>query len=378
MSGVLKFGEMEFEREATDVHGNRIQMKAVMPYAGIVWDNGDMVITLRAFDHSPGYLAALIYHEMIHFEQFTTKGRGDQLTPYARERQAFEAMQDPKNQQYFGLNSVELDVIKKARDAELRRLESSAVGYMIGAIGLDPNEPPPALKPEPTRDAGDASFLQGLGQIPTISRQARDAFAAQEAAGVAEWKKDPEYVAYRARIDDAYKRMEVDYAAQESRRHEHFMAMKKRWDYLKAMADLVCSNPDAFEKLGREGKVPGVSLPDHDLDWELNKNEAAAMENPCQKSLLTSLLQAGGLISGDDILMLARRYRSEHPTLLQRTGRALEEFGDALKDLFPSPGTGGGSGSGTVGRNSEGGATSRPSPDDWGSLNQLRGMTGFQ
>lgn len=248
-----------------------------------------------------------------------------------------------------------------------------------------------------TRSNGEASFLQGISRIAPISQQARAAFAVQEAAALATWMKDPEYLAYKARSDEyRRKREEADqlqYEASQAERNRqvaHWADMKRRWRYLLETTGLACSNPDALEQQARQGKVPGVSLSDLDLAWQMNRIETVGMKdrpvaNECQKYILSAISGSNGPVSGSEVLAWSRRYRSEHPTLVGRFTTTITDFFTAMGEAFESgPGS-------PPERSNESAAgapieraqpeirerESRHSPDDWPSLRQLRGFKGF-
>jgi hypothetical protein len=202
-------------------------------------------------------------------------------------------------------------------------------------------------------------------------------------------------------------------AAQDRRRVEHFADMKRRWEYLRTMTGLACSNPDALEQLGRDGKVPGVAISDLDLEWEMSRTEGSGKkERPvvdaCQTYILGAIQNSNDLVRGWDLLAWARRYREQHPSLLARfttkIGDLFGAMGEAFGDGSPDTDNGGGGNSGGGRRNGAtgGGQTDadreqwkksweaqtrageeaaapvhevyRQAPDNWSSLNGLRGI----
>lgn len=166
--------------------------------------------------------------------------------------------------------------------------------------------------------------------------------------------------------------------------------MKRRWRYLLETTGLACSNPDALEQQARQGKVPGVSLSDLDLAWQMNRIETVGMKdrpvaNECQKYIMTEINRSNGPVSGSEILAWARRYRRDHPTLIGRFTTTISDFFTAMGEAFES-------GPGSPPERSNGAAGGAPieraqpetrereprhSPDDWSSLRQLRGFKGF-
>lgn len=255
---------------------------------------------------------------------------------------------------------------------------------------------------EAARAGGEASFLQGISRIAPISRQARDTFVVQEAAARAAWERDPEYLAYKTRSDE-YRRKrdetdQIEYEksrAERERQVEHWADMKRRWRYLLETTGVACSNPDALEQQARQGNVPGVSLSDLDLAWQMNRIETVGMKdrpvaNECQKYILAAIRGSSGLVSGNEILVWSRRYRKEHPTLVGRFTTTLTDFFSAMGEAFqgdpssPRERSNGAAQGGPITRE----PAERPqpetreretrhSPDDWSSLRQLRGFKGF-
>lgn len=57
-------------------------------YYGKTTKDGVTYIDRTAFDRGVGWLAATLLHEQLHFEQFTTRGRGDSLSVAGREEEA--------------------------------------------------------------------------------------------------------------------------------------------------------------------------------------------------------------------------------------------------------------------------------------------------
>lgn len=108
-----QFGEMIQTRVKTNRGGRSIAMGYPDPYAALTWENGDIIVTIDAFKFSPGYLAAVITHETIHYDQITTAGRGNRMSRQAREREAYNTMRGLTNRPIFQLSTAELQVIEK-------------------------------------------------------------------------------------------------------------------------------------------------------------------------------------------------------------------------------------------------------------------------
>lgn len=130
-----KFGDWVEKRTAPNRNSDRILMTYSGPYSAVTWGNGDIVITIDAFAFSPGYLAAVIKHETVHFDQITTRGRGDKMSPAGRENEAYHAMQG-LNSSIFNLSPSEEAAIKVNFENALKRT-SSLPNSPLGASGFE-------------------------------------------------------------------------------------------------------------------------------------------------------------------------------------------------------------------------------------------------
>jgi hypothetical protein len=220
----------------------------------------------------------------------------------------------------------------------------------------------------------DISFLKTVANTREVPRTDRDTFAAQEYAA---WGKarDEER---RARIEQWH----ADHDEEVRASQEQFADMKRRWEYLRTMTGFACSDPDTLERLGRDGKAPGVSLENLDLDWVMNWSETGEVQEPvansCQEYILTAIQNANGLTSGASMIAMARRYRSEHPGHIQKFFTSVADFLGSVASIFPTLHSGGGGSGGQTRSHDEPSQDTRHSPDNWSSLNQLRGISGFQ
>lgn len=100
-----KFGEHATRRLHQKRNGKKVVMIFNEDYAAVTWENGEIILTRRAF-RSPGFLAAAIYHETVHFNQFTNtdpKQSADNLTRRQIEFRAYITARNPK----FGLTEEE-------------------------------------------------------------------------------------------------------------------------------------------------------------------------------------------------------------------------------------------------------------------------------
>ena len=126
------FGEMEKSRRKMNKAGHNILMKIPVPYDAITWENGDIIVTIEAFLLSPGYLAAVISHETIHFDQFTTPNLGNKMTSVARERAAYNMMRGLTNRGIFQLSPAELAKIEVNFKHAMKNASSSPNALMAG------------------------------------------------------------------------------------------------------------------------------------------------------------------------------------------------------------------------------------------------------
>ena len=170
--------------------------------------------------------------------------------------------------------------------------------------------------------------------------------------------------------------------------------MRRRWKYLLATTGLACSDPDELERQARQGNMPGVSLSDLDIAWQMNRIETVSSKdrpvaNECQKYILTAINTSDSLVSGSQILAWGRRYRNEHPTLLKRFTTSIADFFSAMGEAFQGDPT---TSASEPRERSSGGAVDAPvererpearepatrhSPDNWESLRHLRGFKDF-
>ena len=190
--------------------------------------------------------------------------------------------------------------------AEADRLYAAALDQEIAQMGATPV-------------GGEAAFLQGISRMAPLTKQAQDTFAGQEVAAHIAWQKDPEYLAYLARSREYRRKFdEADDAVREENKRvsERWPDMRRRWKYLLATTGLACSNPDELERQARQGNMPGVSLSDLDIAWQMNRIETVSSKdrpvaNECQKYILTAINTSDSLVSGSQILAWGRRYRNE-------------------------------------------------------------------
>lgn len=233
-----------------------------------------------------------------------------------------------------------------------------------------------------------ASFFQDIEGIQLISSKVRDTFAAQLAADEVAYRADLEIAKRQFQEKDRILQERIDAEIRIEEDHERFLeTWPERWNYLREMTGLACSNPDALEEQMQLGRVHDVVVEDLDLVYMMQRSESSSLGgeerpvvNSCQKYLLLHILKTNGLMSGLDLLAWAHRYRVEHPSLLTLFTTQIEDMfsamGDAFGDQHPdiqSRGDSSDRGSPRFTSNNRGGATD-VQREQWraGMANQVR------
>ena len=234
-----KFGKMEPTRVRNNRAGHSVAMGYPDSYAAITWENGDIVITIDAFLFSPGYLAAVVEHETIHFDQFTTPGRGDKMSPLAREREAYNVMLGPANANILKLSHAEVKTVNERFEKAKRNASSNLNGTMIGASGFYSID----LTQNPD---GEDLLLQTM-------REARESAAKQKEL------------------------------AEQANHRDHDDRLK---DTLAAMARKSCANPGSVT----QADLDGLPKP-YDVNY-LHTDYPSGLDN-CATSVYTGLLYGG-------------------------------------------------------------------------------------
>lgn len=162
-----RFGEMKQTHEKLNRGGHMIAMGYPGSYAAITWENGDIIVTIDAFKFSPGYLAAVITHETIHYDQITTVGRGNKMSRQAREREAYNTMIGLTNRPIFQLSPMELGVVKDNFHRAMNSTSPSDSSPLLGDSGfysvdltLDPN--------------GEEHLLQAMREAKEVAAKQRE------------------------------------------------------------------------------------------------------------------------------------------------------------------------------------------------------------
>jgi hypothetical protein len=142
--------------------------------------------------------------------------------------------------------------------------------------------------------------------------------------------------------------------------------------YLAAAAGMACDNPDALLAEVRQGRYSNVGMDRKYLTVYLGMVSPRKGVSLCQFQILNKINDSEKPVSWRDLEAWGSQYRAEHPTFLQRTGRALNGFRDSLRHFAEAP-----SGSGGSHTENQGGTDhSQHAPDVMGtsSARQLRGI----
>jgi hypothetical protein len=198
--------------------------------------------------------------------------------------------------------------------------------------------------------SSSASFFQGVAGIQLISSQVQDALSAQVLADEAAYRADLETRKRQFEEKDRILHERIDAEVRIEENHLRFLATwPERWEYLREMTGLACSNPGALEEQMQLGHVHDVAIEDLDLVYMMERTESTSLGgeerplvNSCQKFLLMRILKTNGLISGASLLAWANRYRDENPSLLTvfttKIGDMFAAMGNAFGDRVPDIG----------------------------------------
>lgn len=116
-----RFGSGALQRTVVTPSGTTIPLQ-VDPYEAVIWADGQVEITEEAF-RSPGYLAALLLHESVHFDQYVTPGRGDRFRGLQLELEAHSQSSGRNNAAILGLTADELARIRRIHTAQIEAFQ---------------------------------------------------------------------------------------------------------------------------------------------------------------------------------------------------------------------------------------------------------------
>lgn len=397
----------ELDKEIADstFDANGVRIKG-FPHTSATRQHGEIVVLNNMFSdpaapndpdrtRDPDDIAIVILHETSHWiDKCAVSGSHFADLPenaFLTEARAYSAQADFA--EALGNKSVEVQVdrAKVAQYREQARIsaekhltwEQVRIEYPRwlpagrgwgSSLPEDPRDSTPP-SPEAQRVAGDAAFLKGLDGLSGL---------AQEAQAV-----------NRRAIADDDERHRREFAASEARlaraREEREARTLAAYRYIKTAAGLACSDPDGYARICGEHRILDADIDADSLSSLLSEDvnrvgwhSLGEHADDCQEDLIRRIASARNLVPAAALGPWAREYRDSHPGLLKRLTTSLDEFASAISDWTRARGE---SPSETRdarrGRENErperpepGEPPQRHSPDNWGSLNSLRGLAG--
>lgn len=197
------FGEVK-SRWLQDYKGHSMEIKPPVGGAdALTWPTGQIEIGENVFT-SPAFLAAIIAHETIHFEQRTTHGRGDRpgMTFRAMELEAYNDILSPQRAAALGLQSWETAIIDSRKTKALNTPEDAYVSPFAGLDASGPDAPSAGIPGlESIETGGDSSFGDWLKEAGSVGQEVAQRNAAQrEADARALREKEEKDAAEQARL----------------------------------------------------------------------------------------------------------------------------------------------------------------------------------
>jgi hypothetical protein len=331
----------EMQKDAARVAGSRVRpgtiaaettqdLKRIRIFAGSFRDPQG--------NPNPDQVASYIVHETAHWLRF--------MSNITLPRDRRQAPQERLKSEHFAY-AAQADFLESlgwaAGDTQFFRDRANHYQALAGkcSTGACPEVPAsalPAMHPlegpedrtEPERDMfekikrdGDKGFYAGIGDLDAVTRAIRDA---------------------------AKRRAEEERGSTEARTRDREIADRATWEYLKTVAGLACSNPDAFSKQAAAGKIKGASM-DPILLTELMRADNGRLDE-CQAEVLRYIIHKDNGVLTGYIYWSAKHYKDTHPGFLSRM---LTSLGDFVSSLLTYEGTsngrsGGGSGTDHRGR----------------------------
>lgn len=138
-------------------------------YAAITWASGDVEVSPECFDFGAGYLGDILYHESIHFQQMTTLGEGDVLTPARSEMAAHSQSSSEKTVRIFQLTTI-----------EEKRIKASFMNQLNASRNAD------------TPGMTSVQFISDANNQPDLEKATRDAATSARNARAEQKKKSDE------------------------------------------------------------------------------------------------------------------------------------------------------------------------------------------
>lgn len=295
-----KYHEWGVANDRMDQKGKDQTLRYHDPYGAVTWINGDIWITPDVLTESPAYLAAIILHETVHFEQFTDTFLAKTLTAIDRENRAYSEMQKSANVVALGLKSNEVAKINAIFVKAMIKLRSNPYANVPGLYE--------ATDPEPDKLQGEKGLLEGIEEAKRAAREIQE--TAQE------------NIRRRKQQADEQARAEQN-------------SKEIAWKYIRTTVGFACSDPTGLQERAQNGQVApaGMDVPVLsafvERDWE--------KFNGCERRLLQALLSSDKPISAVWLAQEGRRYRVEHPSLFSRIFKSLGDFLSAVDEFVKSP-----------------------------------------
>lgn len=309
--------------------------------SALTWDTGRISMFSDGFQGEPRDIAIVIYHETIHWVMRVADAalkRSPEIE-FALESKTHELTAD------YAASLARPDAEANSRRwaADYARRSQAARGKTWDQLLIS--------HPDWVRDFRDSRPF-GLGVpdeyelLAALDRSASrldlefyDTLSADTGEDTLRAYEDNRAASVKRLEEQALERAQE---AERRRRLERYEANEKASVYLAAMARLACRDPQTLADEGRRGRVRMVSVdPDHLEDY-LGRYPAGNGLSPCQVELLRKVLKGQDAIALADLIALGVQWRADHPTLLEKIGRALEEFFSAMDQHGGGSGAGGG------------------------------------
>lgn len=318
----------------------------------LTFQDGRIFILKHAFviaQKNPGFLAHLLYHESRHFNRL----RRGWASVEENEKAAYQddlAMAD-----VFGLTPKQKGGLQQSFDTYDMEVYHGRLTYP---------HPTPAQERTLGRyyEEEQLNLEEAYSTLKATVEEARRKSLTSEndsfygaikgnngAARIAAQIQIDDTAAHLSRLEAHVTRAEAvrKREAQDERDMRKWLQQADAFRYLASIAGMACENPDGLAAEVRRGMYAGVSMDRFHLSTYLTQIRAGHGITPCQEELLRGILNADRGVSGAELLGWALQYRSNHPNMLQRAGRALSEFFEAGRKSESSSST----------------ATRRPSPE---------------
>lgn len=102
--------------------GTVMVLRAPGRYEAITWADGRVELTDEAF-RNPAYLAAILLHESVHFEQYVTPGRGDRHGAVRLELEAPSRSSGQNTARILGLSADDVDRIHRIHTEQMEAFQ---------------------------------------------------------------------------------------------------------------------------------------------------------------------------------------------------------------------------------------------------------------